>query len=186
MCNERERDIYSEARNTSDLDLLNELCTRTNDRIREAVASNKNIDEGIMMYLANDFSHYVRMSLAKNETLTYRVSSVLANDESLAVRMALAMNKHLVSCIYLKLSLDDIRVREQLFKNDNVPREVLWSALVSETKDSKLDEFTHICVLRSPNVTSEMLEYAAKDKSPNVVKEVMEHSMTPEHIKRTK
>lgn len=113
------------AKNTSTVEVLNQLASDKNGEIRREVAHNRNTPAEILEKLSSDDKWEVRYEVAKNHNTSTAIMEKLCADKEWRVREGVAWNEKAPVGVLEKLALDRREVRYAVLMNKHVPIELV-------------------------------------------------------------
>lgn len=161
-------------------DLLTQLATDEDAEIRQAVASNPNTPQDVLLMLGKEFPE----AIIANPIFTI---SLLENPESQFYRLSLARSSTTLGEILANLAqLPDQEILCAIAQNPNTPVATLEELVenppqIYNYEDSDGEEFEHLltCIAKNPNTPESILLKVAKNYSSSVQYAIAENPNAP-------
>lgn len=113
------------AKNTSALEILNQLASDKDFEIRREVAHNRNTPAEILEKLSGDDKWEVRYEVARNHNTSNKIMEKLCADKEWRVREGVAWNEKAPVGVLERLALDRREVRYAVLMNKHVSIELV-------------------------------------------------------------
>lgn len=156
-------ELADKANNSSDINVLKELSTNKNEKIRELVAGNSNTTGEILETLSKDKNDNIKLNVIAHQNVSERSINNILSDKSEEFRVEVSLNNKVKPEILDRMTRDESSfVKLGLTKNDNT------SAVTLDRLSNIPNEKIKTGVIYNPNVSLKTLEKLSKDDSEDV------------------